>query len=403
MGVPLDDGSDNWRTPHPTTSSVVDLFDPNIIVQKAEKRGFNAEEASLFANKALPQIKRLATAQNEHVSREAAIRAVQRRIRVEIDKLEDANPAYRDNDTVGIEREITLAIIEDEIAKSLPPEDSFPQVDIQEDMIYGRHVLRYKFNEPALNEYFNGRDPYADLLTQINSISITETETGRDIITKLCTHVELAVELGKQLCPQDILNLYIASKSFRDAVNGYSLSSIRTWIAHRCPEADRIFPFKLYKRHLVHDPEGRTWGDVYQGSSQPVSMDPGRLDKVRTIPGFRYMQLVLGRDRYCREIMAILARNGHLTPPSMYETLLRLWLLMDTGRTEHRRAMLRNTGLWRDQDLYNAQFLFVKLGMHFSDPRLWSQLVRAVAHHPGPAGVVFPVAAPHAQALHDYR
>ncbi|KAG9255413.1 uncharacterized protein F5Z01DRAFT_653046 [Emericellopsis atlantica] len=63
-----------------------------------------------------------------------------------------------------------------------------------------------------------------------------------------------------------------------------------------------------------------------------------------------------------------MARSGHRTPKTMYETLLRMWLLLDVSTTEHRRAMLRNRTLWRDTDLYNAQLFFIKLGLHFNDP-----------------------------------
>ncbi|KAL6849350.1 hypothetical protein ACO1O0_008890 [Amphichorda felina] len=360
------DGGQNHESTAPDT---INLFDPNTIIQDAERRGANPVEARILANAAQDEIQCLTATQPGLLSKEQAVRLIRLRIRAEINKIDFSHHPEDDKDVVGVERDLVLAMIEDEIEKCLPAEDSVPKVDIQEELVEGRKVMQYKFNEPALDKYFEGKDPYRDeLADQMNNVSINDTVPGRDIVTKLCANVELAVQLGKQLRPEDILNLYIASKAFRDVVNGYMLSSIRIWIADRCPEAGRIFPFKLYKNHLIRDPHGRTWADMYKDNTTTTPMTPDHLDKIRTIPGLKYMQLVLGRDRYCREITAMMARNGHLMPRSMHDTLLRLWLLMDTGYTEHRRAMLRNPKLWRDQDLYNAQLLFVKLGMHFNDP-----------------------------------
>lgn len=366
----FDDALAEWNNVQPTPPDTTNILDPAIIVQKAMAHGLNAEDAEQLATAALDQIQSLAASQPGPLSREQAIYSVRSRIRGDTAKPNDRTPGNKGIQGAAVHCDLLLGMIEEEIEKALPPEESLPNVALQETSFDGRQTLQYKFNEPALSKYFDGKDPYSSLTSQMANICIGEgIQPGRDIITKLCASIELAVELGKQLRPGDILNLYIASKAFRSAINGYMLSSIRIWIADRCPEAGRIFPFKLYKTHLVPDPDGRTWGDIYKtGHPATPPMSPERLEKIRTVPGLRYMQLVLGRDRYCREIAAIMARSGHLMPRSMHDTLLRLWLLMDMGYTEHRRAMLRNPKLWRDEDLYNAQLLFVKLGMHFNDP-----------------------------------
>lgn len=239
------------------------------------------------------------------------------------------------------------------------------KVVIEEKEEDGRKTLQYKFNESALRTWFHGQDPYADDLSSKMS-NFTLNDDRRDILTALCVNIELAVQIGKHLRPEDIVNLFIASRAFNKAISGYLLSSVRIWIQDRCPEAGHIFPFTLYKKHLICDPNGRTWGDIYE--ERPKGLSPERMQQIRTIPGLRYMQLVLNRDRYCREIIAIMARNGHLMPKSMYSTLLRLWLIMELPKTEQRKALLRNKKMWRDQDLYNAQLFFIKLGMHFNDP-----------------------------------
>ena len=272
----------------------------------------------------------------------------------------------------GVERE-------QQGSEASPAPDSNVEIDIEERNEDGRKVQRYKFNQYALDKYFGGRDPYQedDELSRGMDNVCLDQDKDNDILTKLCVNVELAVQLGKQLEPESLLNLYIACKAFRDVINSYMLSSVRIWIAERCPEAGHIFPFKMYKKQLIPDPAGRTWRDMYKDS--PAAMSAERMDKIRTIPGLKYYQLVLGRDRCCREIIAIMARNGHLLPKTMYETLLRLWLLMDVGVTKHRLAMLRNKELWRDRDLYNVQLLTIKLGLHCNDP-VWGPCSYELVH-----------------------
>lgn len=191
----------------------------------------------------------------------------------------------------------------------------------------------------------------------------------RDGLSRICGNVEMAVELGRYMDAEDILNLYCVSRDFHNSIRSYLLSSILAWIGHRAPEAGRAFPFKIYLDKLVRDPEARTLGGHYPGKGVEGKPVPaGRLDEVRVVPGLRYLQMVLVRDRCCREVAAVLACSGHRLPRSMHGTLLRLWVLMDLPTSLHRRAVMRNEAMWPDVDMYNAQLFFVKLGMHFNDP-----------------------------------
>ncbi|OAR01468.1 hypothetical protein LLEC1_03884, partial [Akanthomyces lecanii] len=252
------------------------------------------------------------------------------------------------------------------------------------EIVDGTHVKRFKFTDTDLRRYFDSRDPYPtrNPATAVTSEKHEPDHRQKDILALLCRSSELAVEIGKYLSPGDIASLYRTSRAFHEAINQYMSASVRAWIAHKAPEAGRIFDFRLYKRHLVADPAGRTWGYQYDVTSdkrramshQGSDDDPGhtvnaeKAEQVRAVPGLRYLQLVVGRDRYCREIRAILARNGHRTPSSMHPTLLKLWLCLDIPTSAQRAALLRNKDVWADADLYNAQLLFVKLGMHFNDP-----------------------------------
>ena len=264
------------------------------------------------------------------------------------------------------------SILDEWEAEAYPPESlgnsDYERTRIQQGHITidGAQLQRFNFSPDDISRYFSNKDPYKKVLPcHIRPVVGEPSFTGTDIITRLCQRTELAIELGKHLRAIDIVSLYSISRAFNAAVNGYMLASIRIWIAHKAPVAGSIFEFKLYKRHLVSDPAGRTWAYQYQPSTA-ISSD--KASQIRTIPGLKYLQLVTGRDRYCREICAILARNGHRTPASMHTTLLKLWLLLDIPTTSQRSALLRNESIWTDYDLYNAQMLFVKLGMHFNDP-----------------------------------
>ncbi|KAK7409574.1 hypothetical protein QQX98_008236 [Neonectria punicea] len=222
---------------------------------------------------------------------------------------------------------------------------------------------KFKFTKDEIDEFFGGESPYS---LEEDVIKLSLKHTSGDIITALCQNIEIAVEIGKHLRPRDLLNLYSVSKTFHHTINGHLLSSVRAWVSFNAPDAGKIFAFTLYRRHLIPDPVGRRWidQDPSLGSKIPISGQ----NSVRMIPGIKYVQLVVGRVRCCREIIAIMARNGHRLPNGMLRTLVRMWLLLEVSTTHQRQSMLRNEQLWTERDLYNAQFFFIKLAMHFNDP-----------------------------------
>ncbi|KAL6819615.1 hypothetical protein J3E69DRAFT_358023 [Trichoderma sp. SZMC 28015] len=219
---------------------------------------------------------------------------------------------------------------------------------------------KFKFDDLDVQDHFGSVDPYDRPKKAKAGIAYA----GRDLISVICQHVELAVELGKHLNAKDVLNLCLANRRFYEAINGYLLSSVRAWIEYKAPEAGRVFHYQLYAKHLVDDPQKRTWMALNQG----MTTSPKKDSKVRKVPGLKYLQLVLGRDKYCREILAIMARCGHRMPSTMHHSLLRLWLLMDVATTQQRQAMLQMTHIFKDTDLYNMQMFFIKLSMAFNDP-----------------------------------
>ncbi|KAH7252308.1 hypothetical protein BKA59DRAFT_554669 [Fusarium tricinctum] len=245
---------------------------------------------------------------------------------------------------------------------------SGPEIALDEVEDRSGRKKRVKLGPAYASARFGGRDLYKPK-DEMDQLVLSLKHTSFDIITALCRNLELAIEIGKHLPPKDIVNLYIASAAFRKAVKGHMLSCIRAWVDNKAPDAGEVFHWKLYGMVLIRDPIGRT-SDAddarnLEGRWETAKTNP---DKIRLIPGFKYLQLVLGRDQYCREILAMMARMGFLMPKTMYSTLLRLWLLLEISTSRQRQLFLRNQDYWTDDHLYNVQFFLVKLSMAFTHP-----------------------------------
>ncbi|PHH87798.1 hypothetical protein CDD83_8384 [Cordyceps sp. RAO-2017] len=345
------------------------VLDPETLKRKARAYGFNEDEAAVFASLALQKLREALSGGQDGrpVTALQIAEAIKKQATEEVDM-----ERRRGQEILEEGMYIVQGLDDDELNRFLENLDDSDDeaggcLGISEDDPAGPSKRRYIFADDGLDEYFGETEaPYgaADEEPSRRGQPLSLKHHGMDLVTALCQRVELAVELAKHLGAADLLRLYSVSRAFHDALDGHLLSSIRQVIAYRAAEAGRTFPFKLYRRHLVRDPAGRTWAEQV-GAGQ---MDEQRRRQVRTVPGIKYLQLVLVRDRCCREILAMMARHGHRTPPTMYRTLLRTWLLMEVPTSRQREALMRNRELWTDVDLYNAQLFVLKLGMHFNDP-----------------------------------
>ncbi|GAO19276.1 uncharacterized protein UV8b_04968 [Ustilaginoidea virens] len=336
-------------------------FNVDAVKRNARAYGFSTQQSATFAHLAVAKLRDLHAASNQPVPLERIAEAIKLHACQEVERERAIRPEVR-------QRGISIMDDMEEELRLLDHVANIRTTIVVEER-GGSRARRFQFDGDGLDAYFGKKDPYSSSHRDMQqTLSLQQQQhQRRDIITALCARIELAVELGKWLGPRDIVNLYATSRTFHNAVNEHLLSSIRAWIAHRAPEAGRLFKFNLYRRHLVPDPAGRTWQTHYAGTETQTSM-PQLMRRIRTVPGLRYLQLVLGRDRHCREILAVMARNGLLMPKTMHHTLLRLWLLMDIATSGQRQALLRNQDMWTDEHLYNAQMFLVKLSMLFNDP-----------------------------------
>ncbi|KAF5597309.1 hypothetical protein FPCIR_3625 [Fusarium pseudocircinatum] len=246
--------------------------------------------------------------------------------------------------------------------------DSGPDIEIKEPDSQLSIAKRVKFSKAYSHGLFEGHNPY-EIENEVDHLTLSLKHTSLDLITALCCNLELAIEIGKHLSPRDIVSLYIASPAFRNAITGHMLSCIRMWIDTNAPEAGKVFHWKLYGRALIKDPADRNSSTddarFLEGRWETAKTNPSQI---RLIPGFKYLELVIGRDRYCREIIAMMARMGFRMPRTMHSTLLRLWVLLEIPTTRQRQLFLRSRKYWTNIHLYNAHFFVIKLSMAFTHP-----------------------------------
>ncbi|EGU79821.1 hypothetical protein FOXB_09680 [Fusarium oxysporum f. sp. conglutinans Fo5176] len=221
--------------------------------------------------------------------------------------------------------------------------DLGPDVEIKEPDSQLSIAKRVKFSKAYAHGLFEGENPY-EIENEVDHLTLSLKHTSLDLITALCCNLELAIEIvlhfEKQL--QDICSPAFAGK---------------------------VFHWKLYGKTLIKDPADRNSSThdarFLEGRWETTKTNPSQI---RLIPGFKYLELVIGRDRYCREIIAMMARMGFRMPHTMHNTLLRLWVLLDIPTTRQRQLFLRSRKYWTDIHLYNAQFFMVKLSMAFTHP-----------------------------------
>ncbi|KAH6666851.1 hypothetical protein B0J14DRAFT_490477 [Halenospora varia] len=164
---------------------------------------------------------------------------------------------------------------------------------------------------------------------------------------------ELLVEVGKHLRMRDFMILFCISKDFNFALRTHWKAHMLSLAAFMAPESSQVFRFNMYRPLCILDPLSRTI--------------PHRLNEIQVVPGIKWLQMVVHREKASRDILACMARQGHRMPGGMGMSLKKMWLLMDMATNRQRVAFMRSS-YWGWEDLYNVQMFVVKLDMRFNDP-----------------------------------
>ncbi|KAI6712263.1 hypothetical protein JHW43_005183 [Diplocarpon mali] len=179
-------------------------------------------------------------------------------------------------------------------------------------------------------------------------------QDSRDWFVRMSNTPELIMELAKHLSIPSLLALYSISRPFNDVLNGHLSHAMRACAAYQAPDSSRIYVFTLYETLCRPDPVGRP--------------HPKNADAVRKVPGLRWLQMVVHREKVVRDILACMARQGHRMPAEMALSLKKMWLVMDIATSARRVQVMHSAKYFTALDLFNIQMFVVKLDMRFNDP-----------------------------------
>ncbi|KKY30658.1 hypothetical protein UCDDA912_g09402 [Diaporthe ampelina] len=198
---------------------------------------------------------------------------------------------------------------------------------------------------------------------------------GFNLLESVCSSIWLAVEVAKHLRVSDIVNFYSTSKTFHNLLNKHWQSSIFAWAEYMAPSSFRIFYWKFFGCYTRTDPSETTWeapglfADAFPRPPWASQRTITAADKtVRSVPGLKYLAMLVKREGRVRDILAMMARNGHRLPSKCHEAVKKMWMLMDLPTNTLRRAFIRSTQLWTPEDIYIAQMFVTKLQMRFNEP-----------------------------------
>ncbi|MCJ1335886.1 hypothetical protein MMC09_001160 [Bachmanniomyces sp. S44760] len=175
-----------------------------------------------------------------------------------------------------------------------------------------------------------------------------------NIFKALLNHAELIDELAKQLELEDLISLYAISKDFHYMLNLHFTPMILAYAKSRAFESAQTFRFKCYKNLCIFDPVSRPNEEV-----------PGT---VRYVPSFRWLRMVLFREKVVNEIVDMMAADGHFMPQRGSLAIRKIWFVMDISDCARRIALFKNETFWENRDLFSAQMFFIKLDMYLTDP-----------------------------------
>jgi hypothetical protein len=191
--------------------------------------------------------------------------------------------------------------------------------------------------------------------TQLASIA-SAPKLPFNVYKSLLRHPNLFFQFALRLPYPTIISLYAIDKEFHYRLNKYSVSLIHDYARYHAPLASHIFSWVLFPELCISDPMLRP-------------MD-GREWLARDVPGFRWVGMVMHRQRVVKGILTALAVEGHRVPKRCEAVLGKFWCVMECRSVAMREAFLQDVGIWGDADVLLFQLLLVKLDKRFSDPIL---------------------------------
>jgi hypothetical protein len=170
---------------------------------------------------------------------------------------------------------------------------------------------------------------------------------------------ELVFHLASHLPVSDLISLYSISKDFHTILDRRFTTVVLSQALRKAPLSARIFPFRCYAHLCRRDPAARL-----------PHPDPQKrqLATPRTIPSFKWLRMILYREKTIQAISALFAQRGIPLPKRCSIVLRKIWFLLDIPDNARRIGFVHNPTMMSDVDLYFGACFMVKLDMLFNDP-----------------------------------
>ena len=185
-----------------------------------------------------------------------------------------------------------------------------------------------------------------------------------NIFKTFFNHPEILHMFTANLEVDDLLSLYAISKDFHEFCNRRFSAMILGQSIGKANESSEIFKWKMYKNLCQDDPAGRL-----NEEALPRELKNGEMGvPVRDVPTFKWLFMVLHRERVVDEILEVLSCAGQRLPCHTSITLKKIWLLMGIPDNGRRVGLMHNKKFWTNKDLTYASLFLFKLDMHLTDP-----------------------------------
>lgn len=175
----------------------------------------------------------------------------------------------------------------------------------------------------------------------------------------LLLYPELVFALATVLPVKDLISLYAISKDFHTIIDTRFTTVVLSQAVTKAPESARTFSFRSYAHLCRQDPVARI--------PHPNTLMAERK-VVRKIPSFRWLKMVLHREKVVHELMAVFAEEGIPLPFRCRLAIKRLWFMLDIPDNARRIGYCHNKRLMTDLDLHFGACFFTKLDMRLNEP-----------------------------------
>ncbi|KIX09635.1 uncharacterized protein Z518_00716 [Rhinocladiella mackenziei CBS 650.93] len=180
-----------------------------------------------------------------------------------------------------------------------------------------------------------------------------------NIFNGVLLYPELVFALASVLPVKDLISLYAISRDFHTILDTRFTTVVLTQAMNKAPESARTFVFRSYSRLSRTDPATQIPHPRAALAARHVP---------RLIPSFRWLKMIIHREKVVHEIMAVFAEDGIPLPFRCRLALKRLWYLLDVPDNARRIGLVHNRRLLTDLDIFFAMCFFVKLDMRLNDP-----------------------------------